>query len=277
MNATLTPELCAAVDRFGARYDTAQNLINECAAHDWARIAIVMDVTGFLEDGDHWYATEAEQVLAASNYEAAERMFSEECGPIGEAWDDTGWLMYDADNPTAVQLAERITGALHGYPILDETDHSEREWAAMVEEVEGSPLTLPDGVDGADVLSELPCPQLGCITMDMVEEALSGMGYTQCCDCDEWLTMMTARSGEPLCRDCALEESRPVETSVHPIPGGEPWQARTLYGQGAPLVDVLTPYLDGYATEQGAAYREDVRAIVRGSRAGYRAVYGRAA
>ncbi|KOV10160.1 hypothetical protein ADK60_38595 [Streptomyces sp. XY431] len=277
MNATLAPELADAVDKFGSSYDTAQNLITECAAHDWARIAIVMDVSGFLEDGDHWYATEAEQVLAASNYEAAKRMFTEECGPIGGRWDDTGWIMYDADDPTAVRLAERITGALHGYPILDESDHSEREWQAMVEEVEGSPLTLPDGVDGADVLRELSCPQLGCITMDMVEEALSGMGYTQCSDCDEWLTVMTARSGEPLCRDCALEESRPETITAVPIPGAAPWRAYDVRGFGEPLAAVLTPYLDGYATQQGAAYREDVRAIVRGSRAGYRAVYGRAA
>ncbi|WP_031067011.1 hypothetical protein [Streptomyces sp. NRRL WC-3742] len=277
MNAMLAPELADAVDKFGARYDTAQNLISECAAHDWARIALVMDVSGFLEDGDHWYATEAEQVLAASNYEAAKRMFTEECGPIGGAWDDTGWLMYDADNPSAVAVAERITGALHGYPILDEEDHSEREHAAMIEEIEGSPLTLPDGVGGEDVLSALDFPQLGCITMDMVEEALSGMGYVACSDCEEWLTPMDSRRGEPLCRECALEESRPVETSVVPIPGGQPWQARTVYEHGEPLTAVLTPYLDGYAAKQGAAYREDVRAIVRGSAQGYRAVYGRAA
>ncbi|MFF4815069.1 hypothetical protein ACFY2K_10830 [Kitasatospora sp. NPDC001309] len=277
MNATLAPELADAVDKFGARYDTAQNLLNECAAHDWARIALVMDVSGFLEDGDHWYSTEAEQVLAASNYETAKRWFTEECGPIGEAWDDTGWLMYNADNPAAVAVAERVTACLHGYPLLDETDHGEREWEAMVEEVEGSPLTLPDGVDGADVLRELPCPQLGCITMDMVEDALSGMGYAQCSDCDEWLTPMTARSGEPLCRDCALEETRPVEMSVWVPADGDVTRARTVYGQGKPLTAVLTPYLDGYATQQGAAYREDVRAIVRGSAQGYRAVYGRAA
>ncbi|WP_406111246.1 hypothetical protein [Kitasatospora purpeofusca] len=272
MNATLTPELCTAVDRFGSSYDTAQNLIRECAAHDWARIAIVMDVSGFLEDGDHWYATEAEQVRAASNYDAAKRWFAEECGPIGGAWDDTGWIMYDADDPTAVALAERITGALHGHPILDDDDHTEREHVAMVEEIEGSPLTLPDGVDGEDVLRELDCPSLGEITMTMVEEALSGMGYVACSDCDEWLTPATARTGEPLCRDCALEESCP------PVR----WTTPTLYGSsgwspGKPLTAVLTPYLDGYATEQGAAYREDVRAIVRGSKQGYRALYGRAA
>ncbi|MFJ1755996.1 hypothetical protein [Kitasatospora sp. NPDC088134] len=277
MNATLAPELCAAVDQFGARYDTAQNLINECSAHDWSRIALVMDVTGFLEDGDHWYATEAEQVRAASNYATAKAWFEAECGPIGGTWDDTGWLMYNADDPAAVAVAERVTGCLHGYPLLDETDHGERERAAMVEEIEGSPLTLPDGVDGEDVLCELDFPSLGEITMTMVEEALSGMGYTACSDCDEWLTVMTARSGEPLCRDCALEESRPVETSNFLMPGAEQWQARTVYGHGKPLTAVLAPYLDGYAAQQGAAYREDVRAIVRGSRAGYRAVYGRAA
>ncbi|MFJ5924806.1 hypothetical protein ACIQF6_19610 [Kitasatospora sp. NPDC092948] len=275
MNATLAPELSDAVDRFGARYDTAQNLISECAAHDWARIALVMDVNGFLEDGDHWYATEAEQVRAASNYATAKRWFADECGPIGGAWDDTGWLMYDADHPAAAALAERVTAALHGYPLLDETDHGERERAAMVEEIEGSPLTLPDGVDGEDVLRELDCPSLGWITMDMVQQALSGMGYAACSDCDEWLTVTDARHGEPLCRTCALEESRPVETSVWVPADGDVTRARTVYDHGKPLAAALTPYLDGCATRQGAAYREDVRAIVRGSREGYHAVYGR--
>lgn len=158
MNATLAPELCSAVDQFGNSYDIAQNLIRECAAHDWARIALVMDVSGFLEDGDHWYATEAEQVCAASNYATAKRWFTEECGPIGEAWDDTGWLMYDADNPTAVALAERITASLHGYPILDEMDHSEREHAAMIEEVEGSPSPSPTGWTAGTCSASLPVP-----------------------------------------------------------------------------------------------------------------------
>ncbi|MFJ2775710.1 hypothetical protein [Kitasatospora sp. NPDC087315] len=272
MNATLAPELRSAVDKFGSSYDTAQNLLNESEAHEWARIALVMDVSGFLEDGDHWYATEVEQVRATSNYETAKRWFTEECGPIGGTWDDTGWIMYDADNPAAVAVAERVTACLHGYPFLDNHDHSEREHAAMVEEIEGSPLTLPDGVDGEDVLRELDCPSLGEITMDMVEKALSGMGYAQCSDCDEWLTPMDTRDGEPLCRGCALEEScPPVRWAAPTLTGGAGWTT------GKPLTAVLTPYLDGYAARQGAAYREDVRAIVRGSKQGYRALYGRAA
>ncbi|MFJ7909041.1 hypothetical protein [Kitasatospora sp. NPDC096204] len=156
--------------------------------------------------------------------------------------------------------------------MLDDDDHTEREHAAMVEEIEGSPLTLPDGVDGEDVLRELDCPSLGEITMTMVEAALSSLGYTACSDCDEWLTPMDARRGEPLCRDCALNESCPPVRWAHPtLTGGSGWTT------GEPLTAVLIPYLDGYATEQGAAYREDVRAIVRGSRQGYRAIYGRAA
>ncbi|MFD7641350.1 hypothetical protein ACFV4P_11915 [Kitasatospora sp. NPDC059795] len=48
------------------------------------------------------------------------------------------------------------------------------------------------------------------------------------------------------------------------------WTAPTLTGGGGwnpgePLTAVLTPYLDGYAARQGAAYREDGRAAVHGA------------
>ncbi|WP_158516381.1 hypothetical protein, partial [Kitasatospora sp. MBT66] len=154
-----------------------------------------------------------------SNYDTAKRWFAEECGPIGERWDDTGWIMYDADAPTAVALAERITGTLHGYPLLDDDDHSEREHAAMLAEIDQEmPGTYPDDVDASDVFRELGCPELGRITSDDVTDAMQSLGYTPCSDCDEWLTPMTTRCGEPLCRDCALEESRPAESTTVPIP-----------------------------------------------------------
>ncbi|GAA1403191.1 hypothetical protein GCM10009639_47600 [Kitasatospora putterlickiae] len=279
MSATLTDELLTATGQHCHRYDFVTRMEAEADAHGWARIGMVTDGTGaLLEDGEGWHQHETDAVRAQSNWQAACRIMADAAGECGTLWDATGdGLMYDADSFLASDAARRIADSLAGYPLLDEDDHSAREWAAMVEEIEGSPLTLPDGVDGEDVLRELSCPSLGEITTTMVEDVLSGMGYVECSDCSEWLTPVDARSGEPLCRDCALEESRPATTTTLPIPGAAPWRAYTVYGHGEPLTAVLTPYLDGYATEQGAAYREDVRAIVRGSRQGYRAVYGRAA
>ncbi|MFI2609676.1 hypothetical protein [Kitasatospora sp. NPDC018619] len=274
MSATLTDELLSATGQHCHRYDFVTRMEAEADAHGWARIGMVLDGTGaLLEDGEGWHQHESDAIRAQSNWQAACRIMGDAAGECGALWDTCGeGIIYDADSFLAADAARRIADSLAAYPFLDEADHGEREWAAMVEEIEGSPLTLPDGVDGEDVLRELPCPSLGEITMSMVEDVLSSMGYVECSDCSEWLTVADARTGEPLCRDCALEESRPPVHWTHPtLTGGSGWTT------GKPLTAVLTPYLDGYATRQGAAYREDVRAIVRGSKQGYRAVYGRAA
>ncbi|MGW2398519.1 hypothetical protein ACWCYY_18395 [Kitasatospora sp. NPDC001664] len=272
----LTDEAHKAVEH---TYGAVATLLDEADAHGWTRIGLVLDHTGaLLPDGDGYVSTEAQRVLEQSNWAATMGIMMRECGSIGTTWDQAGdWIMYDADNRAARDAAEGVACALSDYPILDESDHSQREWNAMVEEVEGSPLTLPDGVDGDDVLRALDCPQLDHITMEMVEDACRSMGYTQCSDCDEWLTVMLAKRGEPLCRSCALEESRPAvwETTLFNGPNGQSVHSR--WGHGEPLEDVLRPYLDGYAAKQGAAYRSEVRAIVRGSAKGYRATYGRAA
>ncbi|MFJ5233975.1 hypothetical protein ACIQBJ_29240 [Kitasatospora sp. NPDC088391] len=274
MSATLTDELLSATGQHCHRYDFVTRMESEADAHGWARIGMVLDGTGaLLEDGEGWYQHEAEALRAQSNWAAACRIMGDAAGVCGTLWDATGdGIMYDADSFLASDAARRIADALAGYPLLDDEDHSEREHAAMVEEIEGSPVGLPDGVDGEDVLRELDFPSPGEITMTMIEDALSGMGYAQCSDCDEWLTPMDARPGEPLCRDCALAEScPPVHWTSATLAGGSGWTT------GEPLTAVLRPYLDGYATRQGAAYRDDVRAIVRGSAEGYSAVYGRAA
>ncbi|MFE2104431.1 hypothetical protein ACFXAF_00950 [Kitasatospora sp. NPDC059463] len=279
MSATLTDELLTATGQHCHRWEFVTRMESEADGHGWARIGMVMDGTGaLLEDGEGWHQHESEAVRAQSNWQAACRIMADAAGECGGLWDTLGeGIAYDADSFLASDAARRIADSLAGYPLLDEDDHSTREHAAMVEEIEGSPVTLPDGVDGEDILRELDCPTPGDITMAMIEDALETLGYVACSDCDKWLTPMTTRCGELLCRDCALEESRPATATTVPIPGAEPWRAYTVYGHGEPLTAVLQPYLDGYAAEQGAAYREDVRAIVRGSRAGYRAVYGRAA
>ncbi|MFD8318934.1 hypothetical protein [Kitasatospora purpeofusca] len=273
----LTDETHAAVEH---TYGEVIRLLDEADAHGWTRLALVMDHTdSLLPDGEGWVPTDAQRVLEQSNWAAALEIMEKACGESGGHWDECGGqIMYDADNHAAREAAEGIASALSNYPILDETDHSEREWNAMVEEVEGSPVTLPPDVDGEDVLRALDCPQLDCITMDMVESAVEGMGYVQCSDCDEWLTPDGGRKrSEPLCRTCALDESRPDTVGVWVPEDGDVTRARTVHGQGEPLTAVLTPYLDGWATEHGCAYREDVRAIVRGSAVGYRQTYSRAA
>ncbi|MGW3177772.1 hypothetical protein ACWDD9_00715 [Kitasatospora sp. NPDC001119] len=260
MSTTLTAELLAATEHHCHAWDFMNRMEAEADAYGWASLGMVMDGAGSpLEDGEGWHQHESDAVRAQSNWQAACRIMGDAAGERGTLWDTCGeGIIYDADSFLASDAARRIADSLAGYPLLDDDDHTEREHAAMVEEIEGSPLTLPDGVDGEEVLRKLSCPSLGEITMSIVEDVLSGMGYTACSDCDEWLTPTDARRGEPLCRDCALNETSHPDT-------------------GKPLTAVLTPYLTGYATQHGAAYREDVRAIVRGSAQGYRAVYGRAA
>ncbi|MFJ6622320.1 hypothetical protein ACIQOW_32660 [Kitasatospora sp. NPDC091335] len=263
MSTTLTAELLTAIERHCHRWDFVTRLEDEADAHGWASLGMVMDGTGgLLEDGEGWHQHEAEAIRAQSNWQAACRIMGDAAGECGTLWDTCGdGIVYDADSFLAADAARRIADSLAGYPLLDDDDHTERERAAMAREVGEAGGPLPPDVDADDVLRQLPCPQLGEITCYMVEDAVSAMGYVQCGDCDEWLTPMDARDGAPLCRDCALEESCRAGSGT----------------TGKPLRAVLKPYLDGYAARQGAAYREDVRAIVRGSAQGYRAVYGRAA
>ncbi|MER6365583.1 hypothetical protein [Kitasatospora sp. NPDC001527] len=153
---------------------------------------MVLDGTGgVLEDGEGWHQHESDAVRTQSSWQAACQIMGDAAGECGGLWDTYGeGIIHDAGSFLAADAGRRITDSLAGYPLLDEDDHSAREWAAMVEEIEGSPLALPDGVDSEDVLRKLSCPSLGEITMSMVEDVLSGTGYAECSDCSEWLAPM---------------------------------------------------------------------------------------
>ena len=43
------------------------------------------------------------------------------------------WITYGQNNTEAFNEAERIEGALEDYPVLNDSDYSEREWTAKAE------------------------------------------------------------------------------------------------------------------------------------------------
>ncbi|WP_441248957.1 hypothetical protein [Kitasatospora sp. McL0602] len=274
MTAALTANALTAL-RY-APYGTEDNVRSEGDAHGWALMGIAVDHTGsaFDVDADGYFSGPAEEIMAQSNAAAFAQAMADACGEEGGTWVRVGGrCLFDANSTTATDAVDGLMGALADYPLLDESDHSEREWNAMCEEIDSEmPGAYPDDVDASDVLRELACPELGRIGYDDVMDAVRTLGYAPCSDCSEWLSPTTGREGEPLCRGCAVEETRP---SVRVMPTTLSESPR--YELGSPLTAVLTPYLDGRAVELGCAYREDVRAIVRGSADGYRQTYGRAA
>ena len=97
----------------------------------------------FLDDRQDWLVlpvlrTRDSGTLDESNYETAEKMLSE-ADPDGDTWENhrfnhwnPGWfdILIVKPNTDAHRVGEEIEKRLEGYPILDEEDHSEREYKA---------------------------------------------------------------------------------------------------------------------------------------------------
>lgn len=110
------------------------------------------DYGGFSPDGDYLILsrTRDSDCLSESNWHVARQILEQAQGaPIGcdnrsaPAYDwraghwACGWveyLMIRSDAPSAViEAAEQIVSALADYPVLDDSDYSEREWNQVTE------------------------------------------------------------------------------------------------------------------------------------------------
>ena len=124
-----------------------------------------MDHSGaFLPDRADWFVGPVSHnrdsgLLDESNWDAAVKVMTEDCGPEGE---DNGWeihrfghwgpgwfeiIIARPNSPAAVKLAE-LASALDGYPVLDDVDHSQREYDGAIENIESEGARYSDGSEG---------------------------------------------------------------------------------------------------------------------------------
>ncbi|MFJ7901866.1 hypothetical protein ACIQ6V_15480 [Streptomyces sp. NPDC096198] len=186
------------------------------AARDfaWAGLGLVDDGTG--EPLEYWtdgwyYNCDCRENFIRVNSESTLAAFMD-AGVETYEW--RGWIVWDASNPAGYEIARSVSSSLADYPCLDDERLSSLEWdnaCAMIDDW----YTLPEGVEAADVVREMPevpfCSN--CSSCD-VEEGLASLGYSQCMDCSSWI-----KTGEyPSDRVCYSCAEREQEGSCECIP-----------------------------------------------------------
>ncbi|MET8684834.1 hypothetical protein ABZV77_11510 [Streptomyces sp. NPDC004732] len=156
------------------------------------------------------------------------------------------YIVYRSDVDSLRECAEEISRALSDYPMLDDMRCSELEDEYLHENLSSWECrNLPDGVDVGDVIEwghDMGLSSCtGCSSWD-ADEILGSQGYEPCSDCNDYVTPGDCRTGEPLCAECA-----------------------EFYVRGEDVEpDVYDRYVRDYATNQGAAYRADLDALIDG-------------
>lgn len=159
------------------------------------------------------YCPNVAELLDQSNHAAIEAIL-QEADPSGESysWRHHGhWATpYDMllvePGSAAFEAMDRAIAALADYPILDESDFSDRECEAQYESVLGElggPIVVV-GADGAELDSDAygnlaseicsAANDTECMDRSDVESALEDMGYGQNDD-DEWYQATTMPAG----------------------------------------------------------------------------------
>ncbi|WP_159395242.1 hypothetical protein [Streptomyces albireticuli] len=149
-----------------------------------------------------YYSCDCGLIRTRVNYENAVKTF--ELAGV-ECWEWRGYVAYDASSRRGREIAAEIGASLTGYPVLDDERLSELEWDAAVEYINDQ-CGLPEGVDAADVLREMPevPPCMHCFSCD-AEDVLTSFGYSSCMDCSAWIKA-DGYPVERVCYDCADRE-----------------------------------------------------------------------
>jgi hypothetical protein len=159
------------------------------------------------------YCPNVAEIRDQSNHEAIETILAE-ADPSGESyswryhghWATPYDMLLVEPGSAAFEAMDRAIAALADYPVLDESDFSERECEAQYESVLselGGPVVVV-GADGAeldsdaygDLASEIcsTANDTDCMYRSDVESALEAMGYEQNDD-NEWYQATTMPAG----------------------------------------------------------------------------------